>query len=141
MAFGFGRKEILEGDIARRIVMKAPFAFTLGEKFKTNEAILYEIFDTGVHIRIPFEKNIPVIHFFQNVPMTFNLPGDASPWNCNVDVKRIYAYDEQENPVYGLEVKFKNLTKEQKLQLQAYLQTRKQNAPKPAAPAQAANPR
>jgi c-di-GMP-binding flagellar brake protein YcgR len=141
MAFGFHRKEILEGDIAQRIMMKVPFAFTLGEEFKTNEAVLYEISDHGVHIRISIEKPIPILHYFQDVPMSFNLPGDASPWSCQVDIARIYAYDEHENPVYGLEVKFKNLTKEQKLQLQHYLQTQRQNVPKPAVPAQAANPR
>jgi len=141
MAFGFGRKEILEGDLAQRIVMKTPFAFTIGENYKTNEAMLCEVFDRGLHIRIPIEKPIPTIHYFQDVPMSFNLPGDASLWNCQVDVERIYAYDEHENPVYGLEVKFKNLTKEQKLQLQTYLQARRQNVPKPTAPVQAANPR
>ena len=141
MAFGFRRKEILEGDLSQRIVMKTPFAFTLGEKYKTNEALLCEIFDAGAHIRIPMDKNIPLLHEFMNLPMSFNMPGETAPWNCLVDVERVYAYDERENSVYGIEVRFKNLTKEQKLHWQHYLQARKQNVPKPAAPAQAPNPR
>ena len=141
MAFGFRRKEILEGHYSQRIMLKAPFAFALEDKYKTREAMLYEVFDAGLHIRISIDKQVPILHQFQDIPMSFTLPGDPAPWNCRVDVERIYAYDEKERPVYGIEVKLKHLTKEQKLQLANYLQARKDNAPRPTAVVQTPNPR
>ncbi|MBN1901865.1 hypothetical protein JW926_11135 [Candidatus Sumerlaeota bacterium] len=121
-AFGFQRKEILEADKVKRIRWNAPFAFAIGKNYKTNKAFLYEIHDAGLHIRIPHGEAIPDLTLFANLPMAFRLPNDQTTWNCNVDIERIYAYDEKDSPLYGLEVKFKNLTKEQNLQYQNYLQ-------------------
>jgi hypothetical protein len=121
-AFGFQRKEILEADKAKRIRWNAPFAFAFGSEFKTNKAFLYEIHDSGLHIRIPAGEQTPDFMFFMNQPMAFRLPNDQTTWNLSVDIERIYAYDEKDHPVYGLEVKFKHLTKEQHLQYQNYLQ-------------------
>jgi hypothetical protein len=120
-AFGFQRKEILEGDSVKRIRWNAPFAFTLGSNYKTNKAFLYEIHDTGLHIRIPAGETIPDFTFFK-LPMAFRLPNDQTTWSINVEVERIYAYDEKDHSVYGLEVKFKNMTKEQHLQYHNYMQ-------------------
>lgn len=122
VAFGFQRKEILEADKVKRIRWNAPFAFALGEHYKTNKAFLYEIYDTGLHIRIPVEESIPEFTLFMNLPMAFRLPNDQTTWKFKVDIERIYANDEKDHPVYGFEVKFKNMTKEQNLQYQNYLQ-------------------
>jgi|GEM_PF-531836 len=125
MALGFQRKELLEKDKRERIKMNAPFAFALGAHYKTNKARLYEIFDTGANIRIPMEETLPDIHYFLNVPFSFRLPGDQTTWRCKADINRIYSYDENEKPVYGLELKLKELSKEQLLQFQTYLDSRR----------------
>jgi len=127
MALGFkkkGHEEIVVGFIP----MNAPFAFVLGKDYKTNRAILRRISEDRAIIEIPMDVDIPDLKQFDNIPMAFRLPGDQDTWNCAVDVNRIYPMDEHDSPVYGIEVIFRNFTKEQKMQIQAYLLARKNAA-------------
>lgn len=127
MALGFKKKsqeEVVVGFIA----MNAPFAFVLGKEYKTNRAILKKISEERIILELPMDVDLPDFKQFDEIPMAFRLPGDQNTWNCMVDVNRIYPMDEHDQPIYGLELIFKNFTKEQKMQMQAYLLARKNAA-------------
>jgi hypothetical protein len=132
------RKEVLEDKAGLHVVINAPFAFALGADFKTNRALLHELSEKGFDFRISLEGAIPDLQYFHDIPMSFRLPNDQTTWKCSIDIERIYAFDEHDRPVYGMEVKFKDLTKEQKQQLQAYIKARinatQRSAKGPSAP-------
>lgn len=127
MALGF-KKKSQEEVVVGFITMNAPFAFVLGKEYKTNRAMLRKISEDRAIIELPMDVELPDLKLFDDIPMAFRLPGDQNTWNCLVDVNRIYPMDEHEQPVYGLELIFKNFTKEQKMQIQAYLLARKNAA-------------
>ena len=134
MALGFRRKEIMEGKTEESVILNAPFAFALGKNFKTNKAMIHELGESGANIRIPINEQIPNYHYFFDLPMSFRLPGDKSTWKCTVDVERIYSFDERDRSVYGMEVKFKDLNKEQKEKLMQYLHKVKNARQRPSSP-------
>jgi hypothetical protein len=78
------------------------------------------------------EGEVPDLKNFSDIPMSFRLPGDQNIWKCNIEVVRLYAYDEHDRPVYGMVLRFKNFTNEQHEQMQQYLLARK-NAGNPVA--------
>jgi len=124
MAFGIRKKQTQLERKRFNVILNAPFAFTLGEEFQTNRALLHELTERGCDIRLSLEGKIPQIDYFFDLPMRFRLPKDQATWEIKVDVERIFSSDEHERPVYGLVLKFRDLTKEQHIQLHQYIETR-----------------
>jgi hypothetical protein len=131
MAFGLKKKNQV-GFFNGTLVMNAPFAFVLGKDFKTNRALLRFLSMDSATIHLSMDGEVPNLINYFDIPMSFRLPGDQNIWKCNIDVVRLYAYDEHDRPVYGMVLRFKNFTKEQLEQIQHYLQARK-NAGAPVA--------
>lgn len=104
--------------------MNCPFAFALGEKFRTNKARLLWLSTKGCQYQIPIEEEIPRLDMMSDLPISFRLPGDQNTWSCKADVERIYAYDPQEREVYGMVLSFKDFDVEQMEKLSTYLQAR-----------------
>lgn len=121
MAFGIRRKQELEEE-QMSVQMNAPFAFALGSGYKTNKAKILEFSQSGLRFLIPMTEELPEIHFFFDIPISFRLPKDKDPWNMKIDITRIYAFDEKDRAVYGVHAIFKDVSKEQYQRIMEYLE-------------------
>ncbi len=120
----FQRPKLNHGRKDLRVELNAPVSLQIGEKYKTERALLRNLSLSGARFELSMQGPIPKLDFFYSLPCSFSLPKNQGQFSCTIDVSRIYTTNEQERPVYGIAVKFVNLEKEKQLRLEKFIQER-----------------
>jgi c-di-GMP-binding flagellar brake protein YcgR len=107
-----------------RVELNAPVALQIGEIYKTERALLRDLSLSGARFELSMQGPIPKLDYFYSLPFSFTLPRNQSIFSCTVDITRIYTTNEHEQAVYGMAVRFVNLSKEEQLRLEQYIQER-----------------
>lgn len=112
-----GRKDL-------RVQLNTQVSLQIGDTYKTERALLRNLSLSGARFELSMQGPIPKLEYFFSLPCSFSLPKNQGLFNCTIDVTRIYTTNEQDKPVYGIAVRFVNLSKEEQLRLETYIQER-----------------
>jgi len=117
----FQRPKLNHGRKDLRVELNAPVSLQIGDNYKTERALLRDLSLSGARFEVSLQGPIPKLDIFYLLPCSFSLPKNQGLFSCTIDVTRIYTTNEQEQPVYGIAVKFINLGKEERLRLEKYI--------------------
>jgi c-di-GMP-binding flagellar brake protein YcgR len=120
----FQRPKLNHGRKDLRVELNAPVSLEIGDNYKTERALLRDLSLSGARFEVSLQGPIPKLNFFYSLHCSFTLPKNQRLFSCTIDVTRIYTTNEHEKPVYGIAVKFMNLSKEEQLRLENYIQER-----------------